>query len=254
MRIRKKAKKEGPKNIFIILFLTSILLCLVFFMTDDAGYSIDIYIYDFLESSLRDIRSYSNELPNLKTITFYNLNNSNCIDEFLKIVDLLVINNIQILPPNFCTSCVMKQGVNWQRICIQYSCPLLLLFQDEKLVAIIISRYDKIILSQAFDCPRGSVEVFMRNGSSTILNDKAKTQIESMFRSRRRSKTNIFQFLITILVTIAIIIGILKLRSRNSAFQSNRNIRNIIIIIDLACAISKKKLLNFANSLKFLDS
>jgi len=169
-----------------------LLLQITFANIDDY---VEVYIYDFPEfKSLREIENHLSKYPKLK-LTFRYLNESNNLEEFLKIVNILVTHGVSLLPPNFCTPCEMARGLNWQEIYIRYSIPLILVFQNGKIMVVMISRYDKNTLEQALASFDNVTKIFLSNGSIEPLKEEAKARLEGLFENKIKSQTSSSHFL-----------------------------------------------------------
>ncbi|MCX8170582.1 MAG: hypothetical protein N3E47_01225 [Candidatus Bathyarchaeota archaeon] len=163
--------------------------------------SIRVYIYGFPGSRiLENMKNYFNEKPEVN-VTLCDLNNSRYLSEFLDIIDLLMREGINVLPPYFCAPCALKHGLNWRDIYVEYSSPLLLLFQGGRLKAIVISAFDQTLFDRILNQPEDTAILSLRNESSIIkLNEDVRTQIENLFREKGKPHKNIFQVLPLIII------------------------------------------------------
>lgn len=189
-------------HIIILLSIITVLLSRIIFVNAKAN--IEVFIYDFPEfESLKCMNNYLSKYSELKP-TFYYLNDSNNLKDFLNIANLLVTHGVSVLPPNFCTPCEMARGLNWQEIYIQYLAPLTLIFRDGRLMAIVISRYDENTLKQAltYSSSGNVTKIFLSSGSTEFLEDEARTKLEELFKNRIKSQVN-FSHLLPIIVIAA---------------------------------------------------
>jgi cytochrome c biogenesis protein CcdA len=123
------------------------------------------------------------------------LNDSDHLEEFLEIANLLVTQGVPILPPDFCTPCEMAKGLNWREIYIKYSIPLILVFKDERLTSIIVLRYDASTLDKALAYSDNATKVFLHYGDPVLLKEEAKMKIEELFKDRIKLQVGFFHIL-----------------------------------------------------------
>ncbi|MEM2513541.1 MAG: hypothetical protein QXU81_04400 [Candidatus Bathyarchaeia archaeon] len=193
-----------PNKPYSVIFwgITVFLLLQIIFV--DAITNIEVLIYDFPEfKSSNDMKIYLSKYAEVK-MTFYYLNNSNNLKDFLNIVNLLVTHGVSVLPPDFCTPCEMARGLNWQEIYIRYSIPLTLVFQNGELMAIVISRYDENTLEQALTYSGNATKIFLSNGSTDLLKDEARTKLNELFKNKIKSQTSFLHLLPIIIMAASV--------------------------------------------------
>ncbi|MEM3645051.1 MAG: cytochrome c biogenesis protein CcdA [Candidatus Bathyarchaeia archaeon] len=194
-------------NKFYIIILLSIIAALLSqIILVNAKANIEVFIYDFPEfESSKYMNNYLSKYSELKP-TFYYLNDSSNLKDFLNIANLLVTHGVSVLPPNFCTPCEMARGLNWQEIYIQYLTPLTLIFRDGRLMAMVISRYDENTLEQALthSSSGNKTKVFLSGGSTELLKDEARTKLEELFKNKIRYQVNFFHILPIIVIAASL--------------------------------------------------
>ena len=202
-------KHSFIKKRFTILFVIVFLICLPFVSFSarcPLNNTYDVYIYSFpeLQSLKKVVEFFDNRGSTELKVTVYYLNSSENQKEFLKIINFLVMYGVKILPQTFCTPCELSHGSNWQDVYFRYSCPLLLLFQNKKLTAIVISRFDENTLEKALTYSGTQVKVFLRDGSVDSLDYNAKIQIENLFEERINPSINFFRVLSLIIMAACV--------------------------------------------------
>ncbi|MBS7634105.1 hypothetical protein KEJ34_01190 [Candidatus Bathyarchaeota archaeon] len=201
MKINKYPKKGYST---MLSFLNIFLICSFFFVRINVEHSIEVYVYNFPNFySLENIKNYFHHTFEAEATIYYRyLNDSYYLDEFLKIVSLLIEEGVPIIPPDFCVPCEMEK--DWKETYIRYSCPLLLYFRDGNLTSIVISRFDPNVLFQAFIYSEESVKVFLRDDLIYLLKDDARMRIEDLLKGRKEVSME-FLSLLPIIVMAALI-------------------------------------------------
>ncbi len=181
-------KIHSIKKFSISIFILVILLCFLsktIVSSAEKSVSTEVYVYGFPDSqTMEEIKDYFSKLPEIKVVFRY-LNNSRCLEELLKIIDILIEQNVPILPSNICIICEMKHA-SWREIYMSYSIPLMLVFKDKGLTAITISGYDVNVLNQALAYSNDTLIVFLPNGNVISLDEEAKSKLEDLFGKKRK--------------------------------------------------------------------
>jgi cytochrome c biogenesis protein CcdA len=170
----------GRSSLILSVLTLSVLLGLSAAIVN-AGSPIEIYVYGLPgSSSLEKIREYFGGRTD-STISIYYLNDSRRMSEFLDLVEVLATQGINVVPSEICTPCELSQGSSWQKIYLEYSSPLVLLFRNNRLTSIMIASSSLKFLDQASTNSGDTVQVFLRDRAVASIDEESRTQIELMF-------------------------------------------------------------------------
>jgi cytochrome c biogenesis protein CcdA len=103
--------------------------------------------------------------------TFYELNETDNLKVFSRIVDILWLSGVEIIPPSVCLECYMAEGYGWEDLKLMFATPLTLVFRGGRLASIIVAVSDAETLNAAIAwSPQSGVKVFT-NQEEYVLRD-----------------------------------------------------------------------------------
>jgi len=185
--MKKKLRfSKKPLALFLTLAILSCFLFKTMIASAKTPPSIEVYVYGLSDSQeMEKIREFFSKLPDVKLVLCY-INNSENLEELLKIVEILIYQGVLLLPSDVCIPCEMEYA-NWQEIYAGYSIPLALIFKNKSLTAITISSSDVNVLRQALAYSNTTtLKVFLSNGKVFSLDEKAKRKLEEFFMGEKR--------------------------------------------------------------------
>lgn len=147
-------------------------------------YCVEILVYDFSYSFYReDIIQKINNYGKISIIKCY-LDDPSCRNTFLKIITILIEEKINILPMNICVPCELHHGLNWQDIYMRRLSPLVLIFQNKRLKAIIVSEYNQPDFNELLSRQNDVAIIFLRDKNLVKLSKNAAARIESLLKDK----------------------------------------------------------------------
>ncbi len=102
-------------------------------------------------------------------VIFHDLNNSYALESFLKITNMLTILGIEIIPPEVCTPCKLKL-LTQDELLTTYGSPLVGIFHNDRLTAIIIGITPYETLDEALMMHDEDVKVFTQHDIYSLSN------------------------------------------------------------------------------------
>jgi cytochrome c biogenesis protein CcdA len=149
---------------------------------------VDAYAEGYVEVSIYGLPSSQGseavlrQLSNMKVdFTFYELNETDNLKVFSRIVDILWLSGVEIIPPSVCLECYMAEGYGWEDLKLMFATPLTLVFRGGRLASIIVAVSDAETLNAAIAwSPQSGVRVFTNRGEYVLRDESLIREVEGL--------------------------------------------------------------------------
>jgi len=113
--------------------------------------------------------------------TFYELNETDNLKVFSRIVDILWLSGVEVIPPSVCLECYMAEGYGWEDLKLMFATPLTLVFRGGRLASIIVAVSDAETLNAAIMwSPQSGVKVFTNQGEYVLRDVSLVREVEGL--------------------------------------------------------------------------
>jgi len=112
---------------------------------------------------------------------FYELNETDNVKVFSRIVDILWLSGVEVIPPGVCLECYMAEGYGWEDLKLMFATPLTLVFRSGRLTSIAVAVSDAKMLNAAITwSPQPGVKVFTNHGEYVLRDESLIRGVERL--------------------------------------------------------------------------